>query len=142
MGQHTASYRTASRVSTCTGACATRDRSPSGNATSALVVATGLAIALVFYPITQTVIENCARRALRARHVDLPGAVRVSPRALWGMVLTQGVYLAATIGAIFCKAITWRGIRYRIAGPQDITMEEYRPMSESEDGNHSSSIEG
>jgi cellulose synthase/poly-beta-1,6-N-acetylglucosamine synthase-like glycosyltransferase len=41
--------------------------------------------------------------------------------------LTPAVYAGATCAALFARQSDWRGIRYRIDGPWQVHMEEYRP---------------
>ncbi|MEX0704432.1 MAG: glycosyltransferase family 2 protein [Planctomycetales bacterium] len=41
--------------------------------------------------------------------------------------LAQLVFFGATLAARFLRVVEWRGIRYRIRGPLDVEMLEYRP---------------
>ncbi|MGI9519020.1 MAG: glycosyltransferase [Pirellulaceae bacterium] len=97
---------------------------------AAIVLTAGLLIYLVFYLIALRTIESTARLALGKRHSDLPPPARITPRLIGNIVLTQVVYLLATVDAFLCRSISWRGIRYRIAGPRAIQMDEYRPMKD------------
>jgi len=41
------------------------------------------------------------------------------------MLLTQVIYLAALLSALFLRTVEWRGIRYRVDGPGEIRMLEH-----------------
>ena len=56
--------------------------------------------------------------------------------APWGMfpavLLTPIVYSISVAVAMFAKQVTWRGITYRVRGPFEIEMDEYRPYQQRE----------
>jgi glycosyltransferase involved in cell wall biosynthesis len=76
------------------------------------------------------VIESGVRRNTQSRGEPLAG-IQFSdvPRTLAAMLLTQGVYAAALLSAIFLRTVDWRGIRYRVDGPAKIRMIEYKPYA-------------
>jgi len=77
-------------------------------------------------------IEGGVRRNAQARGEFLTN-MRIAevPRVLVAMILTQMVYAAAMISAILLRVVDWRGIRYRVNGPDGIRIVEYKPYVES-----------
>jgi hypothetical protein len=75
--------------------------------------------------------ETGIRRVLAARG-EPAGRVSNPPlrassllRVGAAMLLTQAVYPAALLSALFLRTVEWRGVRYRVRGPRDIRMIEY-----------------
>jgi hypothetical protein len=52
------------------------------------------------------------------------------PRVIAAMLLTQAVYPVMLLSALVLRTVDWRGIRYRVEGPEEIHMVEYRPYAE------------
>lgn len=82
----------------------------------------------VINAILVTLIELAARAAIRSR----PGSDYQTSLATliggWLMLpMTQFVYGAATLSALFTRTLSWRGVDYAVRGPFDIAMKEYRP---------------
>lgn len=48
-------------------------------------------------------------------------------KVLAAIPLTQAVYSAALISSVFLRTVEWRGILYRVGGPWQIRLTEYRP---------------
>lgn len=74
--------------------------------------------------------EAGIRRMLAARgelygRVSNPLQVSSLLRVGAAMLLTQAVYPAALLSALFLRTVEWRGVRYRIQGPRGIRMVEY-----------------
>ncbi len=97
-----------------------------------LIVLAALVVFYGFYMIALHLAQSSARRALLQRNRQLPPPVRIGVRTLWSIMVTQMVYLLCLLHAMFCRSILWRGIRYRIAGPFEIQMGKYKPMSETQ----------
>lgn len=72
-------------------------------------------------------IESGVRRSVRAGD-ETVAFMRPSdlPRVFAAMLLTQAVYAAALLSAMFLRTVDWRGIRYRVEGAK-IRMIEYKP---------------
>ncbi len=98
------------------------------------VLATALAGYLAFYLIVLGWLENSVGDVLRQRHVQLPAVLPLSIRMLAAMAITQIAYPVATLGALLMRRVRWRGIDYCIAGPFEIRMVEYRPMTAHSSG--------
>ena len=90
------------------------------------------AAALVGYfgplPLVLGLMEWSVRRIVRARGeptgwLSVGAALRLVPAIL----LTQVVYAAAMISAIFLRSVDWRGVQYQVRGPWHIRLVEYRP---------------
>ncbi len=95
--------------------------------TFGLIVTYGL-----FWAVTLNRLESRAGGVVRCRHADLPGAPPLSARLLVAVLITQFVYAAATLGAMFIRLVRWRGATYRIAGPRDIQMTGNDPPRSSD----------
>ncbi len=88
----------------------------------------GLAAYLGSVLIILAMLEAAVSRVVRARNepVDWFNA-GVLLKLLLALPLTQFTYSAAAFIAMFMRRVEWRGISYRIDGPYDIHMLEYRP---------------
>jgi GT2 family glycosyltransferase len=91
-------------------------------------LAAGLACYLALLPCLLLLMEQSVRRIVRARGeptawLSAAAVAKIPPAIL----LTQGIYTAALVSALFLRNVQWRGIRYRVDGPWQIRMLEYRP---------------
>lgn len=50
-------------------------------------------------------------------------------RLLASLPITQGVYARALLSALVTRQVDWRGVTYRVGGPWEIRLEEYRPYA-------------
>lgn len=57
------------------------------------------------------------------------GSARRSIHYLLGVVIAPPIHLLALLRAITMRSVRWRGIDYAIAGPSNIVMRAYQPMS-------------
>jgi hypothetical protein len=48
---------------------------------------------------------------------------------LLGVAIAPPIHLLALLRAITSRSVRWRGIDYEIAGPADVVMRAYQPMS-------------
>jgi hypothetical protein len=80
-----------------------------------------------------TTIDDGVRRNVQTRGEPIT-EMRLSdwPRTLIAMLCTQIVYTAALASTLFLRVVAWRGVRYRIDGPWDIRMLEYKPYANGE----------
>jgi hypothetical protein len=53
-----------------------------------------------------------------------------SPRGVFTNFVLQAIYPGLVIGSACCKAVSWRGIRYRILPRGKIEMQEFKPYAE------------
>jgi hypothetical protein len=91
-------------------------------------LAGGLACYLAPLPCLLLWMEQSVRRILRARGeptawLSAAAVAKIPPAIL----LTQAVYTAALVSTVFLRNVQWRGIRYRVDGPWQIRLLEYRP---------------
>ncbi|MGE0607024.1 MAG: glycosyltransferase family 2 protein [Pirellulales bacterium] len=77
-------------------------------------------------------IETGVRRVIRTRgeavHQFSPGEWL---KIIAAIPLTQAVYLAAVLLAMFRSTVAWRGVIYEIRGPWDIRLIQYRPYEQA-----------
>jgi cellulose synthase/poly-beta-1,6-N-acetylglucosamine synthase-like glycosyltransferase len=71
-------------------------------------------------------LETTVRRTLAARG-EPTAWLKVSSlfRVGLAMLLTQVIYLAALVSALFLRTVEWRGVWYRVDGPNEIRVIEY-----------------
>ena len=50
------------------------------------------------------------------------------PKYLLSIALTQAIYFVALLSACTIRSVDWRGVTYRIGGPWDIQLLQYRPF--------------
>lgn len=98
-----------------------------GNYQAAAWAGGGLAVYLAAMPLLLIPMEAVVQSIVRARGESTAWLGGITPLKLAAIPLTQLVYPVALISAIFLRTVDWRGIRYRINGPFDIRMIEYRP---------------
>ncbi len=80
-----------------------------------------------------TTIETGVRRNMQARGEPLANMRFADwPRTFIAMLLTQMVYTAALASTLFLRVVDWRGIRYRVGGPWNIRLLEYKPCARAE----------
>jgi hypothetical protein len=73
-------------------------------------------------------IESGVHHSTQARGESFAGPrIGNVPRVFGAMLLTQAVYAAALVSALFLRIVDWRGIRYRVDGSLKIQMMEYTP---------------
>jgi len=99
-----------------------------GHGYTAAWLAAGLGLYWATMAVLLAALEIGVRRIPAAR--DEPTVwlrLRDYPRILPAMLLTQAFYAAALLSALFVRTVQWRGIRYRVKGPEEIRMMEYRP---------------
>jgi hypothetical protein len=58
-------------------------------------------------------------------YAKLSGATII--KMLIGIPLTQWVYGLAMLSSIWISTVTWRGVSYRVQGPWNVRLVEYRP---------------
>lgn len=74
------------------------------------------------------VLELEVQRVVRSNDqaiAKLSGATIV--KMLIGIPLTQWVYGLAMLSSIWISTVTWRGVSYRVQGPWNVRLVEYRP---------------
>ena len=80
-------------------------------------------------------VEVGVRRVVRRRG---EATAWVSPRVLWrlvpALVLTEIVYLAATLSAHFQEYVVWRGVTYHVRGPWDVRLVADPPIATADGG--------
>lgn len=69
-------------------------------------------------------VEECVLRVVAARHEPTH---RLGVRSFWAVPLTQFVQGLSLFSAMFTRKVQWRGVTYRINGPWDVELLEYRP---------------
>ena len=96
---------------------------------AALMVLAGLILYQASMFILLIPIELSVRRIARARG-DSTGWLGVGSaiKLLLAVPVTQFVYGWALAGTMHMKIVDWRGVSYRIDGPWDIRLIEYRPF--------------
>jgi hypothetical protein len=47
-----------------------------------------------------------------------------------GFVIAELMFLNSVLYSCVARSVTWRGIHYRVGGPQDITLVAYQPFEE------------
>lgn len=99
-----------------------------GNWQAALIALGGLVAYELCLPLVLMPMERAVRRIARQRGeatawLGLGGALRLMP----AIVLTQFVYAAALGNSLLLRTVDWRGVQYRIDGPFEIRLLEYRP---------------
>jgi len=78
--------------------------------------------------------------AVRGEPAATPGPFGII-RSSAAMLLTQAIYPLVLLWAMALREVTWRGVRYRIAGPQDIRlMEGYEPFVSGPDSARTTSV--
>lgn len=81
------------------------------------------------------VIDRSVRKSLLASGERVGGFSPTTWLRLCAAIpLTQVMHALATIRASLAREMTWRGVRYRLDGPWDVRMVEYRPMSAKSSG--------
>jgi len=77
-------------------------------------------------------LDGGIRRVLAAQgETSPPFAATVWLRLVAVVFVNQVVNLAAVVAACFTRTVSWRGVRYRVDGPWDVTMLDYRPYRET-----------
>ncbi|MFO1064397.1 MAG: glycosyltransferase family 2 protein [Pirellulales bacterium] len=113
----------------------------SGRSTAAIVSAVVLLSYLIFSTAMVGWLHRIAAASIRSRGVECPsGSAAVWLMMPAAIVLTHVVYFACLVKAAIAKRVTWRGISYRIRGPYDIEIEEYRVFRSRESGDEHASI--
>ncbi len=84
----------------------------------------GLSWITSLWPMERAVRGIAKRRGESTSWLSVVGAMK----CLASMLVTQLVYPLALAGAVFARATNWRGIDYRIEGPWQIRMQEYKPF--------------
>jgi len=88
----------------------------------------GLACYWVAMPLLLAAMEACVRRLVRAGGEPTDWLTgRTLIKMLPAIPLTQVVYPAALVSAMFLRTVRWRGVLYRVHGPWQIGLIEYRP---------------
>ena len=101
---------------------------PSADWQTAAWLAAGLACYWVPMMLLMLGMEVCVRRIVRARGEPTSWlAGFTSLRFLAAIPLIQTVYPVALLSALLVRTVHWRGVFYRIGGPQQIRLIEYRP---------------
>jgi hypothetical protein len=81
----------------------------------------GLGLHYVLMLVLLAAMECGARRVVRRQGEE---TAWVSPRVLWrltpALVLTEIVYLVATVAAHFQQYVVWRGVTYHVRGPWEV----------------------
>jgi hypothetical protein len=91
-------------------------------------LAAGVVLYQAAMPLLVLSMELCVRRIARARGeparwLTPTGAIRLCP----SLVLTQIVYAAALVRAVFVRSVRWRGVSYRVDGPWNIRLLDDQP---------------
>ncbi|MGD0899534.1 MAG: glycosyltransferase family 2 protein [Thermoguttaceae bacterium] len=91
--------------------------------------ASGLALYLAAMPLLVLPVELCVRRIARARGEPARWLTPWNAARVWpAIVLTQIVYVAALVRAIFVRTVRWRGVVYRVDGPWNIRVTDDQPF--------------
>lgn len=93
------------------------------------------AILFAIYPIIRLVTQHEAKRLDEAVHQMVATTtgrqIARNPKIdAFGFVCTEVLFAASLIYAACARTVEWRGITYRIGGPKDITLLEYRPFKQ------------
>jgi hypothetical protein len=112
-----------------------------GNWQAALIAFVGLAVYEACLPLILLPMECSVRRIVRQRGeptawLGVGGALRLLP----GIILTQFVYAAALGNSLLLRTVDWRGVQYRIDGPFQIQLLEYRPFEADAAGDSKASL--
>jgi cellulose synthase/poly-beta-1,6-N-acetylglucosamine synthase-like glycosyltransferase len=89
----------------------------------------GISYFLCLLPLIGAVREIVGERGEPTVWISLHGVLKM----FLAFPLTPIVYAAATLAAAFARQSEWRGIRYKIDGPWEVRMEEYRPYKSQSD---------
>jgi glycosyltransferase involved in cell wall biosynthesis len=101
-----------------------------GHGPAAAWLAAGMGLYWITMAALVAVLETSVRRIPAARN-EPTAWLRIcdSPRLVPALLLTQVLYAVALLSALFGRTVQWRGIRYRVKGPEEIRMMEYRPYA-------------
>ena len=89
----------------------------------AAIVVYAVSLVLALWPMEHAVRRIVASRGELSHWVSGWGMMKCAAI----MPLTQVVYPAALVVAMLAKSTNWRGIHYKIDGPWEICMKQYRP---------------
>lgn len=99
---------------------------------SAAYLAGAVVIHMILMMLNVRSIDRDVRRRLQDRNITIPVLPIVQRFQMpFVLLITQVVCCAAVIRARFTRQPAWRGVRYRINGPQSVQLLEYRPITDS-----------
>jgi cellulose synthase/poly-beta-1,6-N-acetylglucosamine synthase-like glycosyltransferase len=87
-------------------------------------------VMLLLWPVMESAVRNIVRA--RCETSDWVTAKKFANFVMTNVVM-QFIYPVGLISAMLLRRVDWRGVTYRVGGPWDVELLEYRPFEESKD---------